>query len=924
MHHFSSHIIVKNCSTHNLKKISCAIPKNQIIVITGISGSGKSSLAFDTIFVEGQRRYFAHLSQRFHALIQHFPQPEVEAIEGLTPTLAMGQRRHDPTAKSTVATDLEIYDLLVLLVIRCGVQHHPVTGRPLIRYTRTEIVEKLFETFPEGTRIQLIAPVKGEGDLLTTYEQLQGRGFVRFRHKGFEWTSDASPPPLDTGPLEVVIDRITLSEAQRERLASSVEMGMNLSQGTLRVQEGRDGPILSFSELYVCPDTGLSFPPLKRSDFNAHLAQSSCERCKGKGTVIFCDPTALDQDRSLVEQLTLLLKPLPKRLYAHFFVALAEVLRSHHLPATTPFGSYPSSVRQAVLEGSDALVRITSVDGTDIQGRWKGVIPLLQELLLSPEARSLLRESPLLHWQPCPDCRGGQLRPLPLACLFQGKNITELCAYDAASLLAAMDSWSLPSHLQPIGEELLPKLRLRLEMLVQVGLYYLELHRPSSSLSDGEIQRLRLATQLSTKMTGLTYILDEPSRALHKRDIHRLKTLLQSMRDAGNTVILVEHDSSLIAAADHVIELGPRAGALGGEIVFQGTYSALLKTQTISALWLSHRKQFPSPKKRGVPKEWLKIVHANHHTLKNITTKIPLHRLTVLCGVSGSGKSTLAFDVLGQEIGQFLQDRSSPPHLEGVGQIRSLVVAQTKGEKFPPRSMPATLVHLMTPLRQLFAETRFARARGYLASRFSLNRREGRCAMCDGIGTLTVDMHLFSDLTLPCEACCGKRFNEETLKATWEGLSIADVLSMRVEEAMERFSHHPTMSPTLRLMQTFGLGYLTLGQPLETLSGGEIQRLRLIADLATPKKEHTVYIFDEPTSGLHLEDIDQLIRVLYALVDEGHTVIAIEHHLDLIRAADWVVELGPEGGLGGGHLLFSGAPNKLPACTPTGAMLCNV
>lgn len=814
----SNPIYLKGCRQHNLKNITLTIQKNRTTVFTGVSGSGKSSLAFDTLYAEGQRRYLEYLSSQARTWVKQMPKPDVDFIEGLSPTLAVGQRKGVLFSRGTVATYTDIYDFISLLYARIGEQHSPITGKKLERHSRQEIIHLILKEYPTGAKIQLLAPIKlkrenPEEAIL----RLQQMGFVRLKIEGEEWTTDLPLPSLEsTTSIDVVIDRLELKEGIRERLAPSIETALDLSQGILKVQEGRQGVIRYFTEVYVCPETSYSFSPLEPVDFNFNSPRGACPICLGRG-------------------------------------------------------------------GKEII-------------------------------------QPFEEWIECPSCRGACLKPESLACLINEMNIEQLCRQTVSQVIATLKGWHFTDRSAPIAQEILPNIITRLQFLEQVGLGYLELNRAGKTLSDGEANRIQLASQIGAKLSGIVYILDEPSLGLHRQDTLYLSQAIEELKSIGNTLILVEHEPSLIARADHIIELGPGAGIHGGSITFQGSYCQMLEDKnSLTGQWLSGHKKFPKPPKRSPPLEKLKVKGASLHHINKLSVDLPLGCLVGLCGVSGSGKSTLALDIIGERIHRHLSEGTLPLNLEGYEPIHRVVLGEKRASNSSSRSIPATYVGLMTPLRLLFAETRLSKARGYTAARFSLNKRGGRCEACGGTGEVHINMQLMPDLLIPCDVCLGERYNYETLQVTWENHTIAEVLSLSIDAAAALFRYIPPLAPTLSMMQELGLGYLTLGQSFATLSGGEVQRLRLVGDLAAKTQEPTLYILDEPSAGLHFEDIEKLMMTLHRLVDKGHSIFFIEHHLELLKQADWLVELGPGGGPHGGKVIFEGTPQQMKkAKTPTG------
>lgn len=930
---FSSWIRLKGCRQHNLKNFSLTLPKLAITVFTGVSGSGKSSLAFDTLFAEGQRRYLEYLSSQARNWIKQMAKPNVDLIEGLSPTLAVGQKRYELFARGTVATYTDIYDFLALLYANVGEQHSPLTGKRLIRYSRQEMTHLILKEYCTGTKLQLLAPIKLQRENAhQAIVRLQQMGFIRLKIQGEEWTSEMPLPPIESiSQLDAVIDRLEMKEGIRERLATSIETALDLSQGILKIQEGRTGPIRYLTEIYICPETSHSFTPLEPPDFNFNSPRGACPVCHGQGGQEEVNSHFIFEDRQapLLEQVRLILDHLPKKVTAPFQQLLQLFFEREVIQEETKIKDIPSKILEQFLYGSSHIFDLKiSLHGEMqyLKTAWQGFIPFLNRLLQEKKSKGSLSELSFVEWKKCPACGGARLKPESLACLIQGKNIDDLCQQTVSQLTEDIQKWNFSGKEALIVKEILPEIQKRLHLLQQVGLSYLELNRQGKTLSDGEGQRIQLASQIGAKLSGIIYILDEPSLGLHRQDIQYLHRVIDELKELGNTLILVEHERSLISQADHVVELGPGAGQQGGYITFQGTYSQMLKDEnSLTGQWLSGKKTFDRPPRRKPKQEWLKVKNVSLHNLHNFNVKIPLGCLVGFCGVSGSGKSTLALDLIGNPLRQYLIYHTPISFLEGYHSIKRLVMGQKLAERFSARSIPATYVDIMTPLRRLFAETRLAKARGYTASRFSLNKRGGRCEACEGLGELRVNMQLMPDLFIPCDVCLGLRYNYETLQVTWENRNMAEILALSVDEAVKFFRHIPSLAPTLELMQELGLDYLTLGQAFHTLSGGEIQRLRLVADLISKSQEPTLYILDEPSSGLHFEDIQKLMTILHRLVDKGHSIFVIEHHLDLLQQSDWLIELGPGGGPQGGQLIFEGTPQQLAkASTPTGKILKNI
>lgn len=920
---------LRGCRQHNLKNFSLNLPKEKLIVITGVSGSGKSSLAFDTIYAEGQRRYLEFLTPEARSLIKQMPKPDLDLAEGLSPPLAIQQGRYALFPRGTVATYTDIYDFLTLLFVHIGEQHSPVTGKKLTRHTRQEIIELILREYPQGTRIQLLSPIKHPKETIQeAIQRLQQLGYIRLRIDEKEWTSEDFLPPLsEHSTLEVIIDRLEIKEGIRERLANSIETALDLSQGILKVQEGKSGSIRYFTEIYVCPESGISFPPLSPSDFNFNSYHGACPTCHGQGGKETINPEAfsLDPHDSLFEQIQTILEAFPKKTAETFATVWSRFLDSQGISEETPVSKVSSSILDKVLNGSLDIFDVSfgEEEKQKISTHWKGLFPLIHEGLTLKKTKNGLLELPFIKWQTCPTCKGNRLKPESLACTIQGFHISAFCTFTVSMALEEVNQWTFGGKNKLVTEVILPQIKTRLQFLEEVGLGYIELNRPGYTLSDGEIQRIQLASRIGAKLSGILYILDEPSLGLHRQDIFHLSHVLNELKQLGNSIIIVEHESHLMSQADQLIELGPGAGVEGGNLIFQGSYDQILKDpHSLTGQWLAGRLKLPPPPKRKIKKEALHINHASLHNLKDFSVKIPLGCLVGLCGVSGSGKSTLANDLLGEEMTRLMSSSYPSKLLSGYDSIRRVILSKKQIERYSFRSIPATFVDIMTPLRQLFAETRLAKARGYTPSRFTLNKRGGRCEACEGQGEIRVSMEFMPDLYIPCEVCQGHRYNYETLQVTWENLNIANVLNLSAEEAFHYFQHHPTIGYKLELMKELGLEYLTLGQSFNSLSSGEIQRLRLVADLATRSLEKTLYILDEPSAGLHFQDVAKLVTILHRLIEQGHSVIVVEHHLDLLRQADWLIELGPGGGPDGGKLIFEGPPDKLKGKeTPTGKVL---
>lgn len=926
-----TYIYLNGCKEHNLKNLSIRLPKLSIIVITGVSGSGKSSLAFDTLFAEGQRRYLEYLSSQTRLLIKQIAKPKVDYIEGLSPTLAVGQGKNTLYSRGTIATYTDIYDFLSLLFVRCGIQHSPATHKKLLKYTRQEMIHLILKKYLAGTRIQLLAPIKLLNEKPEqALSRLQQMGFIRIKIDGNDWNLEDQIPSINpTTQIDVVVDRLEIKEGVRERLSTSIDTTLDLSHGILKIQEGRDGPIEFFTEIYVCPETGLSFAPLEVVDFNFNSPRGACPICHGSGGKFEVNSQLLIEDPHLpfIEKVMAIIDHFPKKSVIPFKQFFESFIQIHGIENKTKISDLSPFLLNEFLFGSSQSVDLTvNVDGNfkNFKTNWQGFIPFINRLI-SQKNGSVFENLTFVKWKICPSCSGERLKPESLACLINEKNISQICQMTVEELNLEISSWKFLGKEEKIAKEILPQILMRLQFLHQVGLGYLQLNRSGKTLSDGEAQRIQLSSRIGTKLSGVIYVLDEPSLGLHRQDIQYLQTVIQELKNLGNTVLMVEHESGLISQADTIIELGPGAGKHGGSITFQGSYSELLSSPTsLTGAWLSGRKTFSIHRSKKTTKNMLQVVRASLHNLNDFSVKIPLGCMVGFCGVSGSGKSTLLIDLIGNSIHQYLSFRSPISFLKGYESFSRLSLGIKQADRLSSRSIPATYVEIMTPLRQLYAETKLAKARGYTPARFSLNKKGGRCEACEGLGIIKVKLDLMPDLFIPCDVCQGKRYNYETLQITWENLTIADILDLTIEECVKVFRHIPTLAPILELMQELGLGYLTLGQHFHTLSGGEIQRLKLVGQLIAKNQEPTLYILDEPSAGLHFEDIHKLLSILHRLVDKGHTIFIIEHHLDLLQQTDWLIELGPGGGPKGGHLIFEGTPAQLlKASTPTAIALRN-
>jgi excinuclease ABC subunit A len=943
----TEHLLVRGAREHNLKNISVAIPRNQLTVITGLSGSGKSSLAFDTIYAEGQRRYVESLSAYARQFLGLMEKPDVDAIEGLSPAISIEQKSTVQNPRSTVGTVTEIYDYLRLLWARVGVPHCPNDGTPVARQSATQITDTVLG-WPEGTRIEILAPlVRGrKGEFRDLLEDVRKRGFVRVRVDG-ETYDLGSVPALNrrqNHDIAIVVDRLVVRAADRSRLNDSIETALKTADGLVEVvqyeggreggNEGTSSPrSVVFSERFACPVCGLSLPELEPRQFSFNSPFGVCPDCHGLGTrrEVNADLVLGDLSISILEGVIL---PWGEPSGYLRKVVLPTLAKAFKFDLNAPWGEHSESAKQAILHGAPGRFKFpTGERGREVESEWEGVLRNVERRYRessSDGVRTALEE--FMIEQPCQTCGGKRLKPESLSVLLNGASIGDVVdlpverAIDffqsiplresrTAEIAAGNGRGGLDADIAgPILKEVVDRLR----FLRDVGLDYLTLGRAATSLSGGETQRIRLATQIGSRLVGVLYILDEPSIGLHQRDNERLLATLRGLRDLGNTVIVVEHDEDTIRSADHVIDLGPRAGRFGGEVVAEGSVEDIEShASSLTGRYLRDELRIPVPggRREAPPEHRLRVVGARANNLKDLTVDFPLGLFVAVTGVSGSGKSTLVTDILYQALARHFYRAKVVPgahtRLEGLDRIDKVIDIDQSPIGRTPRSNPATYTGLFTPIRELFTQLPDAKMRGYGPGRFSFNVKGGRCEACQGDGLVKIEMHFLPDVYVPCEVCKGRRYNRETLEVRYKGRSIADVLDLTVSDALEFFANQRRIADKLELLNDVGLGYIHLGQAATTLSGGEAQRVKLATELAKRDTGRTLYILDEPTTGLHFEDVRLLLDVLHRLVAKGNSVVVIEHNLDVIKTADWVIDLGPEGGERGGEVVATGTPEKV-------------
>ena len=924
----SDRLVIHGAREHNLKNVTLDLPRDELIVFTGLSGSGKSSLAFDTIYAEGQRRYVESLSSYARQFLGQMEKPDVDFIEGLSPAISIDQKSTSRNPRSTVGTITEVYDYLRVLYARIGHPHCYNCGRPIGRQTPDQIVDQILQ-LPDGTRFQVLAPVvrgrKGEYERLLA--DLARKGFPRARIDGEvrELSESIRLPKTFKHTIEVVVDRLVAKQGIRRRVADSIETALNLAEGIASIavttHEGHE-EVQTFSEKLACTSCGISFDELAPRNFSFNSPYGACQTCDGLGTRLEVSPELVIPDPTLSINEGAI-APWASNTLEYWYRVLDAVGDAHGFSLDTPWRKLSKRAREVALYGSDEEIYVRYKNRYGRQrsyySTYEGVIPNLERRHVetdSDAAREKLEQ--FMRETPCRACKGARLRPETLAVTVGGANISQLTDRSIRATLGFLDALQLSEREEMIAERLLKEIRARLGFLVDVGLDYLTLSRTAGTLAGGEAQRIRLATQIGSGLVGVLYILDEPSIGLHQRDNRRLLDTLIRLRDLGNTLIVVEHDEATILEADHIVDIGPSAGEAGGRIVYSGDLKGLLETEeSLTGAYLGGRRSIPTPSVRRSPERWLRLEGVREHNLKDVTVRIPLGLFVCVTGVSGSGKSTLVQDVLLRALMQRVYRSRLLPgkhrRLTGWEQIDKVIDIDQSPIGRTPRSNPATYTGMFDHIRRLYAQVPEARLRGFQPGRFSFNVRGGRCENCAGDGQIKIEMHFLPDVYVTCEVCKGRRYNRETLEVKYKGRTIADVLEMSVDEALEFFQNIPPIKRHLQTLSDVGLGYIKLGQPAPTLSGGEAQRIKLSSELHKRATGSTVYILDEPTTGLHFEDIRKLLHVLQRLVATGNTVIVIEHNLDVVKTADWVIDLGPEGGDEGGFVVAEGPPEAVAA-----------
>ena len=921
-------IRIRGANEHNLKNVDVDIPRDALVVFTGLSGSGKSSLAFDTIYAEGQRRYMESLSSYARQFLGQMEKPNVEKIEGLSPAISIDQKSTNRNPRSTVGTVTEIYDYFRLLYARIGIPHCPNCGKEIKKQSVDQMVDQIM-ALPEGTRLQLLAPVvrgrKGRHEKVL--ERAARSGYVRVRIDGnlYELAENIQLDKNIKHNIEIVVDRLIVKPGIERRLTDSIENVLNLSEGLLFVERvGSDEEMLTFSQSFSCPDCGVSIDEIEPRSFSFNNPFGACPECYGLGYKMEFDSDLMIPDRTLsINQgaITVLGWQSCQQPGSFANAILQALAKEYHFDLDTPFGEYPQKIQDILLHGTGGKEVLVYYEGQ----RGKGQYPIAFEGLIRNVERRY-RETgsdatkqeyeTFMRITPCRLCKGQRLKKEALAVTVCGKNIYEITSMFIGELSQFLQDMKLTAQQELIGSQILKEIRARVGFLIDVGLDYLSLSRATGTLSGGEAQRIRLATQIGSGLVGVCYILDEPSIGLHQRDNDKLLATLKNLRDLGNTLIVVEHDEDTMRAADYIVDVGPGAGSHGGQIVASGTVEEIMNTpESITGQYLSGAKKIPVPETRRKPTGWLTVRSAEENNLKKIDVKIPLGVFTCVTGVSGSGKSSLVNEILYKHLARDLNRARCIPGkhagIDGIEQLDKVIAIDQSPIGRTPRSNPATYTGVFDMIRDLFASTSDAKAKGYKKGRFSFNVKGGRCEACGGDGIIKIEMHFLPDVYVPCEVCGGKRYNRETLDVKYKGKSIYDVLDMTVEEALTFFENVPSIQRKIQTLYDVGLSYVKLGQPSTELSGGEAQRIKLAAELSRRSTGRTIYILDEPTTGLHFADVQKLIEILHRLAEGGNTVVVIEHNLDVIKTADYLIDIGPEGGMRGGTVIAKGTPEEV-------------
>ena len=921
-----NYIRIRGASEHNLKNLDINIPRDEFVVLTGLSGSGKSSLAFDTIYAEGQRRYMESLSSYARQFLGQMEKPNVESIEGLSPAISIDQKSTNRNPRSTVGTVTEIYDYFRLLYARIGIPHCPKCGREIKKQSVDQMVDQIME-LPERTKIQLLAPVvRGrKGEHVKLLEQAKKSGYVRVRIDGnlYELTESIQLEKNVKHNIEIVVDRLAVKQGIEKRLADSIETVLDLAEGLLFV-DVIGGEMMSLSSSYACPDCGISVEEIEPRSFSFNNPYGACPDCLGLGYKMEFDIDLIIPDKSLSINQGAIVVPGWQSCNdgKSFSNAILKALGEYYgFDLDTPFEEYHEDVRDILVYGTggqSVKVQYTGQRGTGVYDIvFEGLIENCNRRYKETFSENSKAEyETFMRITPCKVCGGQRLKKSSLAVTVCGKNIHEITAMNIRKLYEFLESLELTKQQHLIGDQILKEIRARIKFLLDVGLDYLSLSRATGTLSGGEAQRIRLATQIGSGLVGVAYILDEPSIGLHQRDNDKLLASLKHLRDLGNTLIVVEHDEDTMFAADHIVDIGPGAGEHGGQVIAQGTVHDIMACEkSITGAYLSRRKRIPVPATRKMPAGWLTVKGAAENNLKGVDVQIPLGVFTCVTGVSGSGKSSLVNEILykrlAKELNRARTIAGKHKSIEGIEQLDKVIDIDQSPIGRSPRSNPATYTGVFDQIRDLFAATPDAKAKGYKKGRFSFNVKGGRCEACAGDGIIKIEMHFLPDVYVPCEVCQGKRYNRETLDVRYKGKNIFDVLDMTVEEAVEFFKNVPSISRKIQTLADVGLSYIKLGQPSTTLSGGEAQRIKLATELSKRSTGKTIYILDEPTTGLHFADVHKLVEILQRLAEGGNTVVVIEHNLDVIKTADYIIDMGPEGGDGGGTVVATGTPEEV-------------